>query len=161
VQKLFFSTVGGMLRKEESKSLTGATWIFISAFLCALLFRDDPHIAFMALSMFILGDAIAAVVGLSMGRIKIGKKSLEGALANFFLSLVLMTVVFPSLPQLLSSWNGVMPMAIAVVAALSTTLFELFPIRLGSKVVINDNLIVPIITGFLIKWLYPLVGSVS
>lgn len=149
VQKIFYSFAGTMLRSEERTSLTGSTWIFASAFLCSILFAAHPYISFMVLSMFILGDAAAALVGISVGRIKIGKKSLEGSLACFVLSMVLLLVVFPRVPLLLDVWNGKMFLIVAVAGALSTTVFELFPVRISRKIVLNDNLTVPLFTGII------------
>lgn len=159
VQKYFYAFAGKALREQERASLTGSTWIFLSAFLCAVIFLGREHIAFMALSMFILGDAVAALVGISIGRVRIGKKSLEGSLACFFLCLVLMLLVFPHVPLLLEAWGGTMPMGIAIAAALSTTFFELFPLRLTPRIVLNDNLSVPVITGIVMNLMWTAGGA--
>lgn len=158
-QKYFFSLVGSMLRSEEDKKITGATYIYGSAFLCTILFHHHPHISFMVLSMFIFGDAVAAVTGLSIGRIKIGKKSLEGSLSCFFLCLIMCFWVFPHIPLLLDTWDGRIPLLLIFIVSLCVTLFELFTIRLSSKIVINDNLSVPIISGAVMLFLYPVLRS--
>ncbi|MDO5577367.1 MAG: hypothetical protein Q4F84_09830, partial [Fibrobacter sp.] len=147
VQKIFMRSVGSMLREEETTKTTGSTYIIAAALLCSLVFYKYPHISFMALTLFILGDAVAAIVGLSMGRIKIGKKSLEGSSACFLLCMILCLIVFPLLPGLLDIWNGSIPFLAAVVISLAITLFELIPLKITSKVVINDNLAVPVIAG--------------
>jgi dolichol kinase len=156
LQRVFTSIGSGVLRSSEKDTLTGSTYIFMSAFLCSVIFKDHPHITFIALSLFILGDAVAAIVGISVGRIKIGKKSLEGSAACFFLGLLLFFFVYPHIPLLLDRWQGVVPLPLAIIASLSNTLFELFPISLGSRVKINDNLSVPLITGAVLLGLYPL-----
>lgn len=155
VQKIFYTFFGATLRSEESKTATGATWIFAASFLCTLIFMKQPHISFMVICMFILGDAVAALVGISIGRIKIGKKSLEGSLACLALSLLLLLVVFPLVPGLLDAWNGRIPLGLALIAAFSNTIFELFPLKLTKTFTLNDNLTVPLITGVLMKFLYP------
>jgi diacylglycerol kinase (CTP) len=157
LQKLWFSSMGSVLRAEEDKKITGATWIFASALICTLSFPDDPAISSMVISMFILGDAVAAIVGQSMGRVRIGKKSLEGSVACFSLCFIMATVVFPLVPRLLDSWNGSMPIAIALSASLSIAMLELFPIRISPKIVLNDNLYVPVITGFVMMWLHQVI----
>ncbi len=141
---------GSMMRSEEKQSLTGATYLLGSSFLCTLLFHHRPDISFIALNLFILGDAIAAIVGQSMGRIRIGRKSLEGSMACFLLCLLLAVVVYPRIPLLLQRWNGSMPWMCVLLASLSTTLLELFPIRLWRGAAINDNLVVPIGTGLIL-----------
>jgi dolichol kinase len=156
VQKLFMGMVGSMLRVEENKKLTGSTYILGSAFLCTVLFHAQPHISSMVLCLFILGDAIAAVVGLSIGRIKIGKKSLEGSLACFILCIILLFGLFPHVPLLLDAWHGKVPVPLVIITSLCITVFELVPIRITKTFVINDNLSVPIIAGFVMLYLYPL-----
>lgn len=156
VQKLFTSLGSGVLRSSEKNTMTGATYIFASAFICSVIFYQDPHISFIALSLFILGDAAAAIVGISIGRIKIGKKSLEGSAACFVLGLFLFFVVYPNVPMLLDRWNGSVPLPLIVIASFANTIFELFPIRFGKKFAINDNLSVPLITGMVMLIFYPL-----
>jgi dolichol kinase len=158
VQRLFTRLGTGMLRSCENHSLTGSTYIFISAFICSVVFFNHPHISCIALSLFILGDAVAAIVGISMGRIKIGKKSLEGSAACFTLGLLLFIFVYPRVPLLLDRWNGMAPLPLIVIASFTNTLFELFPISLGKKIPINDNLSVPLLTGMVMLFLYPFVA---
>lgn len=150
VQRVFARLGASMLRTSEEKTLTGSTYIFLSAFLCSVLFINHPHIAFIALSLFILGDAMAAVVGISIGRIRIGKKSLEGSVACFVLGLLLFFLVYPHVPLLLDRWQGAVPLPLIFTASLANTLFELFPVGLGKRLTINDNLSVPLITGTLL-----------
>ena len=46
--------------KDERFKMTGTTWIIASALLCAVLFSNVPHIAFMVLFLFIVGDAVSS-----------------------------------------------------------------------------------------------------
>jgi len=147
VQKYFIMFFGHMLRKEESTATTGSTYVIGAALICSILFYHHKHIAFMVLSLFILGDAIAAIVGLSIGRIKIGKKSLEGSAACFLLCFIMFYTVFPYMPGVLEPWGGEVIFLIALVSSLSITIFELIPLKISSTVTINDNLAVPVITG--------------
>ena len=149
VQKMFYRFVGSMLRSEENKKLTGATYIYASAFICTIIFRHRPEVSFIVLNLFILGDAVAAVVGLSIGRIKIGKKSLEGSLACFVLCLLLFFFVYPSVPLLLEPWQGRLPLMLIICTSLSITVFELVPLKFGKSFSINDNLSVPVISGLI------------
>jgi dolichol kinase len=155
VQKFFIAAGSSMLRKSEKNTFTGSTYIFMAAFLCSVIFINHPHIAFIALSLFILGDAIAAIVGISIGKIKIGKKSLEGSAACFILGLLLFFFVYPQVPMLLDRWHGSVPLSLIFIASFSNTIFELFPISLGTKMSINDNLSVPLITGTILLVLHP------
>ena len=109
----------------------------------------------MALSMFIWGDAVAALVGQSIGRTRIGKKSLEGSIGCFVLCLCVCFLLYPHVPLLLDAWAGRIPLPIVLVAAFTTTVFELVPFRMGKSLIVNDNLVVPVITGLVMVWLYP------
>ena len=161
VQKIFYLFVGSMLREEESKKTTGSTFVIGAALMCSLLFWHHLHIAFMVLFIFILGDAVAALVGISMGRIKIGKKSLEGSTACFLMCMLLFFAVFPFVPGLFDTWGGGISLKMALIAimvSLSTTVFELVPLKISSKIIINDNLAVPVISGFLMLGLERMLG---
>lgn len=158
VQKMVLASIGGMMRQEEKVRMTGATYINASALICSVLFRNYPHISVMVLSSFIWGDAIAALIGQSMGKTKIGSKSLEGSLSCFALCMGLFVVGFPAVPGLLEPWSGKIPFFVALVGSLSITVLELFPIRLSSKYVLNDNLTVPIVTGILLIGMHALIG---
>ncbi len=150
ISKMFLASFGSMLRKEESHKLTGATYIFASGFICSLLFMNQRHIAAIVLSTFIWGDAVAALVGQSIGKIKIGKKSLEGSLACFILCLVMYYGLFPLAPELLESWGGLPPISLALLGSFAVTIMELFPVKVGSTFELNDNLTVPVVTGILL-----------
>jgi dolichol kinase len=158
IQKIFFKYFGSMLREEESKKTTGSTYVIGAAVLCSILFLKSPHISCMVLTLFILGDAIAAIVGLSIGRIKIGKKSLEGSAACFLMCMVLFYMVFPFIPGLLDEWEGKIPLTIALLTSFSITVFELIPLRVAPKLVINDNLAVPVISGYIMLGLSKVLG---
>lgn len=155
LQKIFLTCFGHMMRKEEkSAKVTGSTYVVWAALICSLIFWDEfwRHISFMVLTMFILGDAVAALVGISMGRIKIGKKSLEGSLACFALCMILFCILFPHLPHLkfycMVMGNNMLWIGLA--ASLTITVFELVPLKITSKLTINDNLAVPVIAGAVI-----------
>jgi dolichol kinase len=150
VQKVFRVCFGHMMRQEEDKKVTGSTYIIAAALLCSLIFINHKYISLMVLTIFILGDAIAAIVGLSIGRIKIGKKSLEGSLACFAMCMALFYALFPHLPWVLDDLGGKVPLTVALAASLSTTIFELIPLKITKKLTINDNLTVPVITGGII-----------
>jgi dolichol kinase len=151
---LFKRYFNSMLRAEESKTPTGATYISAAGLICSLVFRNHPAVSCMVLSTFIWGDAVAALVGQSIGRIKIGKKSLEGSLGCFAMSMILYLVVFPFIPGLLDVFGGRMPFAFAFIGSVCVTVFELIPLRITPKLIINDNLFVPVLTGYILILLY-------
>ena len=158
LQSLYFRLFGGLLRKEERVKIAGSTWLVGAAALCAILFYNATYVSCIAISLFVIGDAVAALVGISMGRIKIGRKSLEGSLACFFSGIILSYGLFPLLPGLLDRWGGMPPLPIVLVAAAAVTVFELVPLRITSRITINDNLAVPVIAGYAILGMEKLLG---
>ena len=138
-----------MLRSAESTKLTGATFVIGGSFLCSLIAmggKVPAASAFLGLSLFILGDAAAALVGKAIGRSRIGEKTLEGAFGCFALCLLLALGVFPYLPEFTLVWGNIHLLQAVFLSALVAVL-ELFPFRVG-KIVLNDNLYVPVIVTF-------------
>jgi dolichol kinase len=155
LQRLFFRVSGAALRPDEAKKMTGATYICYATLGCSLLFMNHPQVSFIVLSAFIWGDAAAALVGQSVGRTRIGAKTLEGSLGCFFLCVAFFLLVFPVVPHLLDPWKGVMPVSMALIASFLITVMELFPVSYKKKTIINDNLTVPMATGIAIVLLFP------
>ena len=144
-KKLFRQFFGAMMRKEENGKLTGATWVLAGSVLCSLLALISPvaaAAAFWGLSLFILGDAAAALFGKAFGKTRIGRKTLEGALGCYVLCVLLSIFVMPQLPMFLSTWGGQLALWQILLISGVITLLEFFPIRLG-KLTVNDNLYVP------------------
>jgi dolichol kinase len=158
VQRAFFRFFGWLLRKEERFKIAGSTWVMGAAALCSILFFNATYVSCVALSLFVIGDAAAALVGISMGRIKIGKKSLEGSLACFLSCIALSYGLFPFLPGLLNRWGGTLPFSLVLVTAAVVTVFELVPLRITPNIAINDNLAVPVIAGYAMLGMEKLLG---
>jgi dolichol kinase len=149
--KLFTRYLGSMMRETESKQLTGATYVMAGSLICSVLSLYDESLAasaFIGLTLFILGDAVAALVGKAMGRVKIGDKTLEGALGCFSFCFLLSYFIFPFIPQLQSNWGGGFTFVASVFVSAGVALLELFPLRIG-KLTLNDNLYVPGAVSFL------------
>jgi len=154
VKAHFHRSFGSMLREEEHTRMTGATYIILASLICSIIFKDYRHVAAMALATFIWGDAVAALVGQSIGKIKIGKKTLEGSIGCLVLCLIAFFCIFPTIPGLLDAWNNGIPAVLGITASLCVTVMELFPIRIRSFE-LNDNLTVPVVTGVVMVLLYP------
>jgi dolichol kinase len=153
IHRTFEKCFGRLMRKEEDQKTTGATYIIVGAFICSLVFVDSPHISFIVLILFILGDAIAAIVGLAIGRVRIFGKSMEGSLACFGLCLILFSVVFPRVPFVLNPFGGKISFGLMVGVSLTITLLELIPFRITPNLVLNDNLYVPVLSGAVLFFL--------
>jgi dolichol kinase len=127
-RNLFRHFFGELLRNHEEASLLGSTYLLIACLLSIYLFPKP--IAVLALAFLIVGDTTAAIVGKWLGRIRIFDKTLEGSLACL-VSCYLLTLLVPEVP-----------FRVAVIGALTATVFELLPIPL------DDNFRIPLSAGF-------------
>ena len=131
-QGLFFRVFGTFVRPRERHRITGGTYFFVAGALCLVLF--DKPVAYTVMSFMIIGDAAAALLGMTFGRIRLSSgKSLEGTLGCICACLIFWAM-FPR-----------MDFPEALTAAVLTGLLELVPFQ------IDDNLIVPLICGLVLQ----------
>ncbi len=134
IRTVFRHFFGELLRNHERVSLLGSTYLLIAVLLTLHLF--DKPVAVLALGFLILGDTVAAIVGKSIGKIRLlGGKTLEGSLACLLVCYAL-TVFMPGIP-----------FHVGLVGALTATVFELLPIPL------DDNFRIPLSAGFAMELL--------
>lgn len=101
----------------------------------AIFLFEDRGIFMAAISFLAIGDTIAAIFGLTHGRVKIfGRKTLEGTLACF-LSCLLVTYILTKLPGLSFLF------LVGFWGAIIATVVEALPIE------VNDNVVIPIVSG--------------
>lgn len=139
VRKIFARLFAKTLRPKEMAGgqfhPTGSMYVLAAAFLCALLFAKP--LAAMAMTVMLVSDTAAALIGKIWGKNKIyQQKSWQGS-AAFFLSAILVMLLFNPLFQFKFA---------AVIAAFAATLVELFE----DKIKIDDNLSIPLIIGFIL-----------
>ncbi len=122
--------------------INGATWMCVTAALCALLF--PASIAAASLAMLMVGDGAAAVVGRRFGRTRypFSEKSVEGSLA-FFVTGLVAAIPFGA---------GALSMPVLAAGALTAAAVEALPLPL------NDNLRVPLAAGAAMLLLHGLGG---
>tara|TARA_S200000501_G_scaffold339840_1_gene347851 strand:+ start:47846 stop:48439 length:594 start_codon:yes stop_codon:yes gene_type:complete len=130
--KIFFSkNLQFMMRPQERDGLTtGATWLLIGSFITISFFPIEYAIP--ALLFLTIGDTFAAIIGLIFPLIQIGHKTLSGSISGFTISLIF--VIF--------MMKDVAP-NILVLGCFSAMIAECAPIP------INDNLTIPIVSGFM------------
>lgn len=141
---IFYKAFGFLLRKheldKEKKNLTGATYVLLSALICALIF---PKVIFVtAFSILIISDTMAALIGRKFGKRKFLRKSLEGTL-SFFISASIVVIFTPKV--------GGFPMeyVIGFVAAFVGAIVENISYGLA-----DDNLTIPLSVGLTMWALY-------
>lgn len=133
-RKLFYSVFGIMLRRHEMYDFSGASYLLTSAIVCVAFF--PPEIAFSAMAFLSIGDTMAALVGMNLGKRKFLKikKSFEGFLACFISTFIFgLFFLHPS---------------IAFTGAIAASISELTFTR------IDDNVKIPIISGIAMSIAY-------
>jgi len=102
------------------------------------VFFFPPKIAMTSIMFLILGDMSAALFGISFGKVKIGKKSLEGSLAMFTVCCFIGFNMF---------WYIHMREYPVVLGALAATVVELY-----EPFGINDNLTIPLLASLALQF---------
>jgi dolichol kinase len=127
--KFFFDHFfNSMMRQHEiSGRFTGATWVLIIS--VPVIYLLPKEIAILSLVFMSLGDIAAAIIGLSFGKTKIGKKSLEGSIGCLFVCIIAALML------------DLVPLIVSISGAVMATVFEALPID------IDDNILIPIGAG--------------
>ncbi len=131
LNRQFLRWLSPLLKSDEGRRLTGATYLLIGALFTFLLF--GPEVAVPALLFLSLGDPAAAVVGRRMPGPRIYGKSPGGTVAFVALGLVMVGVLTGS-GAVEYHWG-------LLIGALIAGLVELAP---GYP---DDNLTIPLIAG--------------
>eukprot|EP01111_Echinosteliopsis_oligospora_P011236 TRINITY_DN3656_c0_g1_i1.p1 TRINITY_DN3656_c0_g1~~TRINITY_DN3656_c0_g1_i1.p1 ORF type:complete len:266 (-),score=31.23 TRINITY_DN3656_c0_g1_i1:50-847(-) len=134
VNGFFESRFKRLMREKERHNFTGSFFYLLGSTISVIFF--SPPVAVCGILFLIIGDFMAALVGISFGRIKIGRKSLEGSVACF-ISCFMICLVF--------LWQVKWVEQIAFWGALAATLTELL-----NPSFIDDNLSIPCISGLVI-----------
>jgi len=139
VKDVFIVLFGSLLRRHEFAGLTGGSYLLLASLVVAALYA--PRVLIPAVSFLALGDTIAAVVGLSIGRIRFWGKTLEGTLAGL---LVCIGVAY--IASILPDPDMHMPLGAGILGALTAAVVEVLPIE------VNDNVAVPIVSGLVMHF---------
>lgn len=131
---------GKMLRDGENASgfhLSGAPYVLMAALAVVLIF--PKWVAMISLSVMLVGDTAAALVGRKFGRRKIngGRKSVEGA-AAFFVASAAVLVFFIFLLNL--PGRVFIAGAVGIFAAMLAEIYE-------KQIRLDDNFSIPLCVG--------------
>lgn len=136
VNDLALKLFGKIMRREELKSYSANSFYIVGLFVVTLLFPKP--IVLLSVLYLAIGDPVAAVIGTLFGKHKlVGKKSLEGALANFacsFLATLLVSATYFHL-------SGASLWILAGVGALISMVVELIPFP------VDDNFTIPVFSA--------------
>ncbi len=122
-------------RQHNHFTVSGSIYVLMAAFLCTILFTKV--IAIISLTVMLVSDSLAAIIGKAFGRHKIYKnKTFEGSF-TFLLSALIITMLF----------NPVYTFSYAsVVACILAAFMELFEQWLK----IDDNVSIPLTIGIVL-----------
>ena len=133
VSAFFIKIFGPIIRDFEGGGrLTGATYVMVSSFFVLLFF--DKYVCITSILIMSYSDTAAAIIGKMYGKTKIFKKTLEGSLAFFITSLIIILVMIPEVN-----------LGLGLVAILAATIVESLPIS------VDDNLSVPLIIALILS----------
>lgn len=130
INKVFKRFFNFMMRSHELKGqLTGATWVMISA--CFVIYFFPREIAILCLIFMSVGDTTASLVGKTIGKTKVGNKTVEGFFGGLAICLVI-AWYFPVVPRL-----------VGISGALAAMIIEILPVP------VDDNLSIPLGSAFI------------
>jgi len=134
INRTLLKAFSGIYRDNERNSVSALVWTFTGTFLTMFIFTDT-RVVTVALLYMVFGDSLAGVIGLWVGRTKLGgtKKSLEGSFSCFVVCLLIGLFFL--------DWR------VALLGAIVATIVELLPLPL------NDNFWLPLISGFSLTFL--------
>jgi len=118
-------------RPSETRKLTGGSWVFISSALTLILFPEN--IAIVSLLVMSLSDSAAALVGIKYGKTNLFNKTLEGSMAFFITTLIIIHLLIE------------IPIYLTIICSLIITFVELLSFKK-----INDNLSIPLVTALML-----------
>lgn len=137
VRKPFLVLFGQMLRRREFNSFTGGTYLLLASFISMIIF-PEPGVFICATSFLVIGDTVAALVGLKFGKQKVFRKSIEGTVACL-ISCLLIAFIVSKLP------HKSLVLSVGIIGAFVATIVEALPIE------VNDNVVIPIVSGAIMQ----------
>jgi dolichol kinase len=142
-KSIFIVLFGSLLRLREFSSLTGGSYLMLASLVCMVVFgggsfgttaEQGRGVFIAAISFLAIGDTLAAIVGISIGRVRVFRKTLEGTLAGLLACLGVAWVV-SIIPRV------DLPLTVGILGAVSASVVEALPIE------VNDNVVVPVFSG--------------
>lgn len=147
--RFFTLTYGSLfnriLREKETQArfrLSGAPYVIAAALMVTVLF--PKVIAMTALSIMLIGDTCAALVGRKLGRHKInmGTKSIEGSLAFWLFSASVLLFFYLNFSQ------SPLFLIFGLIGVTVATFAEIFENRIH----LDDNFSIPLVVGIFLSF---------
>lgn len=144
VQAFVQRWLGSILRVEEKRLFTGATYVAIGVLISVMLFPKP--IAITVMLFLSVSDAFASLIGIKFGKTRFLGKSAAGSLAFLLTALIIVICVMPSDHR----WIG-------VAGAFAATITEAISFR-WREFKLDDNFSIPLVSGGVMLGLTQLIG---
>lgn len=131
--KWFRRVVGFMVRASEWGRICGATYVLVGALLTVWLF--PKMIAVAVLLVLCVSDSAASLIGIRFGRSRFLGKSTAGSLAFFLTAFAILGLIFRD------------ALGVAFTGAIVATVAEALPAARLGRFELNDNVMIPLLTG--------------
>jgi len=148
IREFFIKLMKHTMRPEEltENKATGTVYFMTGNFLVVWLY--EPAVAVVSQLFLVVGDLMAALVGIAYGRIKVTKnKSLEGCLGCFGSCIVVGVLFLSWAVPLAPLWQIVL---ICAAGGFVATVVELYS---DDGFYLNDNLTIPVSSGLIVHLL--------
>lgn len=132
--KIFIDKAFSYMMREEEKTgsaLTGATYMLLAS--CIVIAFFSQEVAIFSLTVLMISDTCAALIGRKYGRIKILDKTLEGSL-SFIFSAILIYLFYKV------NYGFSLTFLSAFISIILASIVELF----SKKLHLDDNLSIPL-----------------
>lgn len=136
VQTFVQRWLGKIMRVEEKKLFTGATYVAIGVLICVLMFPEPMKRMAITVMLFLsISDALASLIGIKFGKSRFLGKSVAGSGAFLLSALAIALLVMPE------HWR-----LIGVIGAVVATVTEAISFRWG-EFKLDDNFSIPLVSG--------------
>jgi dolichol kinase len=139
----YFALLMRVSEMQQKPKITGAFFMLLGALITMLI--ADKEIAVIALTVLMISDSLAALIGKKWGKHNIGNKTVEGSLSFLASALLVCYLAILMIPEISS-----VSIVACIIACFSSTIAEFY----AKNIHIDDNLLIPITfvsTHFLIS----------
>lgn len=146
--KIVLRIMGPIMRESERTSIAGTTYLFMGVLIVVVIF--PPSIVMLSLLFLAITDPVASYFGIRYGRDKlIGRKSLQGSMAAFFVSMLIAAIYFFTHNMMTERI-----LIVSILAGLIGAIAEITPV--GD---LDDNLVLPVVSSCLLWIVYFFFGG--
>lgn len=146
--KVVLQIMSPVMRESERSGIAGTTYLLLGVLIIVAIF--PPSIVMLSLLFLAIADPVASYYGIRYGRDKlIGRKSLQGSMAAFFVSMLIAAIYFFTQNMMTERI-----LIVSILAGLIGAIAEITPV--GD---LDDNLVLPVVSSCLLWVVYFFFGG--